>query len=212
MARTTWGLSNDSEAEVWKLPPVLTKARSTYRPPPKSRDVSEPIRGREARTRRAVLQTSTLSEAITMATSHSHLVETPEAIDSSFARVLHADGPDEDRAPKLALFAWMVGQWDMDVTTMPEDGTTHRGHGEILAGWVLQGRAIQDVQNRIRGVVPCAGSSARSRRIRFIGPASVPRTSGTGGAKSTSARGALVEIRIAKRRIADRLISPLSIR
>ena len=33
----------------------------------------------------------------------------------------------------------------MDVTTILDDGTTHRGSGEIHAGWVLQGRAIQDV-------------------------------------------------------------------
>jgi hypothetical protein len=64
---------------------------------------------------------------------------------SSFKRVLHADGPDQERESKLALYAWLVGQWDMDVTAILEDGATHRGHGEIHAGWVLQGRAIQDV-------------------------------------------------------------------
>jgi hypothetical protein len=64
---------------------------------------------------------------------------------TSFASVLHADGPDPERTSKLALFAWLVGGWDMDVTTIDEDGTTHQGTGEIHAGWVLQGRAIQDV-------------------------------------------------------------------
>jgi hypothetical protein len=67
------------------------------------------------------------------------------AINTSFAQVLHADGPDRDRADQLALYAWFVGHWNMDVTTLPEDGSTHRGHGEIHVGWVLQGRAIQDV-------------------------------------------------------------------
>ena len=33
----------------------------------------------------------------------------------------------------------------MHVTTIAEDGTTHSGGGEIHAGWVLRGRAIQDV-------------------------------------------------------------------
>jgi hypothetical protein len=59
--------------------------------------------------------------------------------------VLHATGPDPARATELALYAWLVGRWELDVTTFPEDGTTHQGHGEIHAGWVLQGRAIQDV-------------------------------------------------------------------
>ena len=59
--------------------------------------------------------------------------------------VLHSGSPDPGFAPRLELYAWLVGQWDMDVTTLPEDGTTHSGRGEIHAGWVLQGRAIQDV-------------------------------------------------------------------
>jgi hypothetical protein len=68
-----------------------------------------------------------------------------ELVDSAFARVLHADGPDPGRAVKLALFAWLIGDWVMDVTTLPEDGSIHQAQGEIHAGWVLQGRAIQDV-------------------------------------------------------------------
>jgi hypothetical protein len=72
-------------------------------------------------------------------------MRTSERVRSSFAEVLHADGPDEARAAELELYAWLVGHWDIEVATFPEDGTTHRGQGEIHAGWVLQGRAIQDV-------------------------------------------------------------------
>ena len=68
-----------------------------------------------------------------------------DALTTSFAQVLHAAGPDPALGPKLELYSWLVGQWDMAVTTLPEDGTTHSGRGEIHAGWVLQGRAIQDV-------------------------------------------------------------------
>jgi hypothetical protein len=64
---------------------------------------------------------------------------------TSFEHVLHADRPDKDREAKLALFAWFIGDWSMDVTTILESGKTHEGHGEIHVGWVLQGRAIQDV-------------------------------------------------------------------
>jgi hypothetical protein len=66
-------------------------------------------------------------------------------LDSTFAHVLHADGPDPERAVKLALFAWLIGDWVIEVTTLPEDGSIHQRRGEIHAGWVLQGRAIQDV-------------------------------------------------------------------
>ena len=84
----------------------------------------------------------------------------------SFAEVLHADGPDPERAAKLGLYAWLVGSWEMDVTTLLEDGVRHSGQGEIHAGWVLQGRAIQDVwmiprlQDRRPGIpqLPGAGN------------------------------------------------------
>jgi hypothetical protein len=81
-----------------------------------------------------------------------------------FAQVLLVNGPDSSRATELQLYAWLVGDWEMDVTTMLDDGTTHRGHGEIHAWWVLQGRAIRDVwmiprlQDRKPGIQSLAGA------------------------------------------------------
>ena len=37
----------------------------------------------------------------------------------SFARVFHADGPDPDREAKLALFSWLVGNWNFDIIIDP---------------------------------------------------------------------------------------------
>jgi hypothetical protein len=64
---------------------------------------------------------------------------------SSFLSVLYADGPAADRAEKMALYGQFVGGWDTDVVAHAQDGAEHRGHGEIHFGWVLEGRAIQDV-------------------------------------------------------------------
>jgi hypothetical protein len=64
---------------------------------------------------------------------------------TSFVDVLHTDRPAPDRADKMGLYGWFIGQWDMDVTTYEQNGAAHRGSGEIHAGWVLEGRAIQDV-------------------------------------------------------------------
>jgi hypothetical protein len=86
-----------------------------------------------------------LPRSIIMTVSPSAHRPTPDPLATPFARVLHAEGPDRERESELALFSWLVGHWEMDVTTILEDGTTHSGHGEIFAGWVLQGRAIQDV-------------------------------------------------------------------
>lgn len=63
----------------------------------------------------------------------------------SFTSALHADSPASDRADKLGLYGWLIGDWRMDCTVHKDDGTTHKGQGEIHFGWVLEGRAIQDV-------------------------------------------------------------------
>ncbi len=66
-----------------------------------------------------------------------------------FRSVLHAEGPDPDRAEALQLYGQFVGNWDTEVTAHGEDGASHRSNGEIHFGWVLQGRAVQDV-----GMIP----------------------------------------------------------
>jgi len=60
--------------------------------------------------------------------------------------LLDADGPDPERAEGLMLFGRFVGSWDMEATFWDHDGNeTARHRGEWHFGWVLQGRAIQDV-------------------------------------------------------------------
>ena len=62
-----------------------------------------------------------------------------------FINALHTDRPACDRADKMSLYGWLVGSWEMDAVLHGDDGTTHTGRGEIHFGWVLEGRAIQDV-------------------------------------------------------------------
>jgi hypothetical protein len=64
---------------------------------------------------------------------------------TDFPAVLHADGPDDERAEALKLYGCFVGDWDTEVIAHGGDGKSHRAEGEIHFGWVLQGRAIQDV-------------------------------------------------------------------
>ena len=64
---------------------------------------------------------------------------------SSFLTALHADGPASDLAGPSALYGWLIGHWQMDATMHAEDGALHRAQGSIDFGWVLEGRAIQDV-------------------------------------------------------------------
>jgi hypothetical protein len=64
---------------------------------------------------------------------------------SSFRDALRADGPAADRADKMGLYGWLVGNWTMDAVVHADDGSRHTGQGEIHFAWALEGRAIQDV-------------------------------------------------------------------
>lgn len=45
----------------------------------------------------------------------------------------------------MGLYGWLIGRWEMDAAHHRDDGSTRRSRGEIHFGWVLEGRAIQDV-------------------------------------------------------------------
>ncbi len=62
-----------------------------------------------------------------------------------FLDALHAEGPAPDRSGNMDLYGWLVGSWELDVTGYRDDGGPRRRPGEWHFGWVLEGRAIQDV-------------------------------------------------------------------
>jgi len=64
---------------------------------------------------------------------------------ATFADALHTDRPAADRGDGMKLYGWLMGRWEFDAVVHADDGTTHRGRGEIYAGWVLEGRVLQDV-------------------------------------------------------------------
>jgi len=69
-----------------------------------------------------------------------------------FLDALSAPGPAQDRAAGLDLYAFLVGSWTLEARYPQPDGSTLRSTGELHAGWVLEGRAIQDVW-----IVPARG-------------------------------------------------------
>jgi hypothetical protein len=80
---------------------------------------------------------------------------------TGLAHALVADGPHPAHAEALMLFGQFVGEWDVDWAAYDEDGEqamTERG--EWIFGWVLEGRAVQDVW-----IIP-----ERQRRDRPGGP------------------------------------------
>jgi catechol 2,3-dioxygenase-like lactoylglutathione lyase family enzyme len=63
----------------------------------------------------------------------------------SFIDAIQSAGPADDRADKMGLYGQFVGDWTMDATLYAADGSRHEASGTIHFGWVLQGRAVQDV-------------------------------------------------------------------
>lgn len=63
---------------------------------------------------------------------------------SPLMAALIAEGPAVDRADRMKLYAFLVGDWEAEALLHRPDGR-HKLRCEIHAGWVLAGRAIQDV-------------------------------------------------------------------
>lgn len=68
------------------------------------------------------------------------------AFDSTaLPRALLADGPAPDRAAKMMLYGQFVGSWDGRVVVHEPGGGRRESSSEVHFGWVLGGRAVQDV-------------------------------------------------------------------
>lgn len=95
----------------------------------------------------------------------------------SMIEALAASGPHPPDAEGLQLFGQFVGAWDIEVTDVHPDGSRVHGRGEWLWGWILGGRAIQDVYvlregpRREHGVtVRLYDPRHRHWRVCWVGP------------------------------------------
>ena len=54
-----------------------------------------------------------------------------------------------ERSPEIAsaddVYGWLAGSWELDVRRYGVDVSERKLRGEVHFGWVLEGRAIQDV-------------------------------------------------------------------
>jgi hypothetical protein len=94
--------------------------------------------------------------------------------DTALAHALVADGPHPAHAGALMLFGQFVGEWDVDWAAYDEDGgQTMTERGEWIFGWVLEGRAVQDVwiiPERARRARPDEPEGEYGTTIRFYDP------------------------------------------
>jgi hypothetical protein len=63
-----------------------------------------------------------------------------------FHSVLSATGRSSDIPESADVYGWLCGSWDLDVLHYwGKDVSAQRIKGEVHVGWVLEGRAVQDV-------------------------------------------------------------------
>ena len=65
--------------------------------------------------------------------------------DHPLMNVLLASGQNEAGASELALFGQFEGAWDLDVSWFKNGDLIREEKGEWHFGWILDGRAMQDV-------------------------------------------------------------------
>jgi hypothetical protein len=61
------------------------------------------------------------------------------------AQALHVLGPAGPHAAQLQLFGQFIGSWDIEWSGLDAGGRTQTARGELHFGWVLGGRAVQDI-------------------------------------------------------------------
>ena len=68
------------------------------------------------------------------------------AMGTSFHHLLAADGRSPEIPESADVYGWLVGDWELDVLWYWATDVSARGiKGEVHAGWVLDGLAVQDV-------------------------------------------------------------------
>jgi hypothetical protein len=94
--------------------------------------------------------------------------------------VLSASGPHASLGDQARVWDRFVGTWDCDFGFYLEDGSVRHSPGELEFGWVLDGRAIQDLWitypkegEKERGIgtsIRFFDDASRTWRVLFVNP------------------------------------------
>lgn len=63
----------------------------------------------------------------------------------AMVKALSASGPHPSLGDEARVFDRFVGVWDCDYTFFAEDSGVRRASGELKFGWIIDGRAMQDI-------------------------------------------------------------------
>ena len=77
-------------------------------------------------------------------------------------QALAAPGRAPEIPPEADVYGWLIGDWELDVVYYLQDVRSRAIKGSAHFGWVLEGRAVQDVwQYRVEGVSSTYGTTIR---------------------------------------------------
>lgn len=106
---------------------------------------------------------------------------------------LAASGPHSSLGDQAKVFDRFIGTWDCDYTFHGSDGKVSHSSGELLFGWILDGRAIQDIwisypkdatsERSIGTSVRFFDTKSKLWRVIFVAPASDAVINVQGGAE-----------------------------
>jgi hypothetical protein len=89
--------------------------------------------------------------------------------------VLAATGRNPDIPEIHDVYGWLVGSWDLDILTYGVDIRARNVKGEVYFGWVLDGRAMQDVwimpRRADRPIPPDSQPNSYGTTLRIWDPA-----------------------------------------
>jgi hypothetical protein len=100
-------------------------------------------------------------------------------LETDFLSALHAAEKSREIPADADLYGWLIGSWDLDVIRYGIDLTPRGIKGEAHFGWVLEGRAVQDIWTMHADDFNMHGTTLRvwdpaiqAWRITWIDPAS----------------------------------------
>src|SRR5947199_10065603 len=95
-------------------------------------------------------------------------------------KALAASSPHPSLGEEARVFGRLVGTWDCDYSFHLDDGSVRHSKGELLLGWILEGRAVQDIfvtypkdgekERRMGTTLRFFDTVLKQWRIVFVGP------------------------------------------
>jgi hypothetical protein len=83
--------------------------------------------------------------AASLAAGQNACAKSPATMNHSMENALHTNDSSPELANEDRLYDWLIGSWSARVVDYLDDGSKRESTGEWHFGYILEGRAIQDV-------------------------------------------------------------------